>query len=107
MIEPINGGYYPLWSQFVTNKDRWIGKRLVEEPDGLFSTEPAKTTITDIKIYPNGTDSAMFEVVGEKFSCAADVHYLGISGRQDHPGWIAFSAIFGLDFRIECEKNVE
>jgi hypothetical protein len=94
MIE-INGKVYPLWNQFVEQKDQWIGGILFEYafPCNLI------TTIKDITLVPNGSDSAYFSIIGEAFSCAFDVQYGGITCGDC--GWITFSGYGGHTFRIK------
>ncbi len=72
-MEPINGKRYPLWEQFVDRKDEWIGGTLVDVADGA-----PPTTIIDVTLSPNGSDSAAFDIVGEHYSCGFDVRYGGI-----------------------------
>ena len=64
----INGRVYPMWSQFVEKKSEWIGGTLYDIDMGVKN----KTTITDIELIPNGDDSALFRVKGEKFDCGFD-----------------------------------
>lgn len=74
----INGRYYPLWEQFVLNKERWIGGELVEYSDGPMPMKPVTATITDIRLEENGPESAMFSVDGEPFGCSCDVRHLAV-----------------------------
>lgn len=93
----VNGKEYPMWSQFVEKKEEWIDGGL-QDLDTTFGDIP-ETTITDIQLLPNGKDSAMFEVVGEDYSCAFDVQYGGITAGED--GWITFSGYGGHTWRIK------
>jgi hypothetical protein len=91
----VNGRRYSLWPKFVARKVEWIGGEL-EDVDA-----PGETTrITDIKFEPNGTESAMFTVDGEDWSCACDVRYLCMDPALTGAGWIGFSSPYGLAFRI-------
>ena len=96
----INGKHYHLWQQFVDRKSEFIGKRLQDFGDNDGSAE---TRITDVKLTPNGTDSAYFEVVGEEFGCGFDVHHGGITGGES--GWITFAGYGGHKWRIESEAK--
>lgn len=93
----VNGKEYPMWSQFVERKEEWIGGGL-KDFDRTFGDIP-ETSITDIQLLPNGKDSAMFEVVGEDYSCAFDVQHGGITAGED--GWITFSGYGGHTWRIK------
>ena len=57
------------------------------------------TVIEDIRLDPNGEDSAYFKVVGKEYTCGFDVKYGGIGGTQS-PGWIQFSGYGGHSWRI-------
>lgn len=80
----INGKTYPMWQGFIDKKDGFIGKSL--------SQEGSSTKITDVTLRPNGSDSAMFEVHGEDFSCGFDVSIGGITAET--PGVITFVTQF-------------
>lgn len=56
------------------------------------------TEITDIRLEPNGKDSAMFEVCGKDFSCSFDVGYGGITSGE--PDWITLSG-YQHEWRIK------
>jgi len=90
----VNGRYYPLWSKFVHAKADYIGLKLQDltEPDAV-------TKITDIRLEPNGKDSAMFCVDGEDWGCGSDVHHLGVIPGE--PGWLTFHGYGGHMWRIE------
>lgn len=87
----VNGKFYPLWSQFVHRKSEWLGRRL---QDG-----EAETVITDIRLTPNGDDSAFFSVVGKDFTCGFDVKFGGITDGET--GWLTFSGYNNHMWRIE------
>ncbi len=44
------------------------------------------TKIKEINLKANGADSAWFEIVGEDFTCGADVRVLGIGSPQIEDG---------------------
>lgn len=94
----INGREYPLWSQFVHRKADWIGG-LLEDFGEYSSTPKYRTTITDVKLEPNGKDSAFFEVTGKDFSCSFDVHYGGVMAGE--AGYITFSGFHNHTWRIK------
>lgn len=97
-MEPVNGKEYPMWGQFVDQKDEWIGGRLREQDMG----EENETEITDISLEPNGDDSAVFSVSRKDFSCAGDVGYLGIAGTDEHgEEWIPLSGYGGHTWQIK------
>jgi hypothetical protein len=101
MIE-VNGRQYPLWSQFVEGKSRWIGGTLEDFGDSMdraMGDQPARTEITDITLEPNGKTSAMFSVDGKDFGCGGDVQSLGITVGDE--GWITFSGYGGHMWRIK------
>ena len=98
----VNGREYPLWSQFVEGKEKWIGGTLEDRGDSMdraLGLEGGGTEITDITLEPNGKDSAAFSVDGKDFSCGGDVGYLGITGGEK--GWITFSGYGGHTWRIK------
>lgn len=76
-MEPINGKTYPMWQGLIEKKSELIGGTLVEYDGDIGAT--ASTKIIDIKLSPNG-NSAMIEIVGEKFTASCDVGYCGITG---------------------------
>jgi len=99
MIE-INGKHYPLWSQFVEQKEKWIDG-ILEDLDGC-----PQTKITDIELSPNGKDSAFFSVIGEDYTCGFDVEYGGIDGRGEK-GWLTFNnVVIGHSWRIKSAQQV-
>ena len=107
MIE-INGKVYPMWSQFVENKDKWIGGILDDSGDSIdraigLSENSLQTEITDIELIPNGKDSAFFQVVGKDFTCGFDVSTGGISGGEGKD-WLTFSGYGGHTWRIKAHE---
>jgi hypothetical protein len=100
----VNGKQYPLWSQFVERKDEWIGGLLHDEGDAIdkMLCDPVgPTIITDIKLEPNGADSAYFLVDGEDYSCGFDVRYGGVIGGAKGKDWISFSGYGGHTWHIK------
>ncbi len=98
----INGRFYGLWGQFVENKDQFIGGQLEDTGDSIgraMGAEKIATTITDVRLEPNGTDSAYFSVIGKDFSCGFDVRHGGIGA--DDEGWLTFSGYMGHTWRIK------
>jgi hypothetical protein len=85
-----------MWGQFVEKKAEWIGGELHEID---VHAGEGKTKIIDIRLEPNGDDSAMFVIAGEDFTCCADVKCLGIGGDQQGDG-LNLSTPFGCTFRI-------
>jgi len=94
----INGKTYPLWSQFVESRADWIGGTLQDFGDAHMQGD-SKTTITDIELVENGSESAFFRVCGETFSCGFDVRYGGVVGGEE--GWATFSGYQGHKWRIK------
>jgi len=92
MIE-VNGKVYPMWSQFVEDKEKWIGGILEDLEYG------GSTIITDVELVPNGEASAFLQVNGEEFGCGFDVSCGGI--RAGDKGWITFSGYGGHTWRIK------
>ena len=108
----VNGKEYPMWSQFVENKEKWIGGSLEDFGDSMDRAfgmldderlEEVLTEIVDIELKSNGTDSAMFNVVGKNFTCGFDVEVGGVTAGED--GWITFSGYGGHKWRIKERKN--
>lgn len=99
----VNGKFYPLWGQFVERKKEWIGGKLQDFGDTMDSVlglpEIAETTITDIKLEPNGDDSAFFSVVGADYICGFDVKHGGIAPVADQ-NWLTFSGYGGHKWRV-------
>ena len=100
----VNGKSYPMWSQFVEGKEKWIGGTLEDKGDSMdraigLSDGWSKTKITDITLTPNGKESAAFSVEGEEFGCGGDVQFLGVVGGED--GYITFSGYGGHTWRIK------
>jgi len=108
----VNGKEYPLWSQFVENKEKWIGGTLDDSGDfidraiGLTSENSLQTEITDIELIPNGEDSAFFQVVGKDFTCGFDVGSGGMSGGSggEDGYWVTFSGYGGHEWRIKAHE---
>ncbi len=108
----VNGKEYPLWSQFVDQKAEWIGGKLEDMGDSVdrafgmlkdVSIGDVFTEIVDVRLRPNGKDSAMFEVVGERFTCGFDVKFGGVAAGED--GWITFSGYGGHIWRIKKKTD--
>lgn len=106
----INGKAYPLWSQFVEQKGRWIGG-ILEELDSHDSMDKAlgidkggTTKITDISLSPNDEENAYFEVIGEDFGCGFATDIGGIDSSISEDGWIGFCGYGGHQWRIK-EKD--
>lgn len=99
----VNGKHYPMWSQFIQNKNEWIGGTLEDFGDAmdraLTGEESMQTKIKDITLEPNGPDSAMFSVIGEDFDCGADVKHLGITGGEEP--WLTLSGFMGHTWRFK------
>lgn len=98
----VNGKEYPLWSQFVEQKERWIGGTLEDSGDNTdraVGVPPMSTVITSITLKPNGNESAFFSVNGVTFNCGFDVGYGGITSGES--GWITFSGYAGHRWRIK------
>ena len=103
-MEIINGKQYPLWSQFVENKKKWVGGILEDFGDSVdialgLATGSKKTEIIDITLEPSG-DSAFFLVKGKDFGCGFNVKTGGISGSQEY-GWITFGGYGEHKWRIK------
>jgi hypothetical protein len=100
----VNGKEYPLWSQFVEQKERWIGGILKDSGDSIDNAlgySGDQTEIVDIKLEPNGDDSAFFTVEGKDFECGFDVQHGGISGKQNDKNAITFSGYMGHTWSIQ------
>lgn len=100
----VNGKQYPLWSQFVEQKEKWISGTLSDSGDSFDNAlgySGSKTEIVDITLEPNGEDSAYFRVIGKDFDCGFDVRYGGISGSQENKKGITFSGYIGHTWSIE------
>lgn len=95
MSKIINGKYYPLWSQFVEKKNKFIGGILEDLDMGMSQ----KTEITDITLEANGEDSAFFSVEGKDFGCGFDVSVGGITAGEK--GRLTFSGYGGHTWRIK------
>ena len=100
----VNGREYPMWGQFVENKENFIGREVQNIDMGM----TASMIVTDIRLEPNGDDSAMFviegkDVDGEIGTWFSDVHYIGIGAGED--GWITFSTMYLGEFRIKNKEE--
>lgn len=93
----INGKVYPMWSQFIEKKDQWIGGILHDH-------ECESTKIKDIRLEPNGTESAVFIIEGEDYTCSFDVKHGGVGSPQIYSKGLGFSTSFGISFDI-CKKE--
>lgn len=91
----VDGKVYSMWESIVERKQQFIGKTLKEYDDR--TDQVFQTTVVDITLTPNGTDSVYFKVVGKDGSCGFDVEYGGIS---EHNGVIGFQSTFGNRFCI-------
>lgn len=104
----INGKRYPLWEQFVHQKEKWIGGTLTDRGDSMdraiFGVDSMTTTITDIKLEPNGKESAIFSVCGEDFTCGFDVQHGGAIPSNDDG--LVFSG-YGGHIKINLPKKSE
>jgi hypothetical protein len=100
----IDGTSYPMWSQFVEKKDKWIGG-ILEELSGQIGSE-ASTEITDIGLHknPGSGDTVYFTVYGKKFDESFAVTLGGLS-KGENDDWIYFSTTFGIDFRIKPKRK--
>lgn len=98
----VNGKEYPLWSQFVEQKSDWVGGVLEDLDMGL----SLKTTICDIKLEPNGKDSAFFSVVGDDFTCGFDVRHGGLKGTSGGGG-IDFFGYGGHHWRVKKKRHTK
>jgi len=101
----INGKEYPLLSQFVEGKNKWIGGVLEDYGDDIDKYSgrcPIKTEITDIVLRPNG-DGAFFEVHGKDFICGFSTALGGVTTGED--GWITFSGYGGHKWRIQGKEG--
>lgn len=93
----VNGKVYPMWGQFVMQKEDWIGGDLVEHDSILY--RDIDTKIKDIALEPNG-ESAMFCVIGEDFTFKTDVKYLGIGGTPSIEGGLRLCGPAGMEATI-------
>ena len=104
----VNGKEYPMWSQFVEGKARFIGGRLIDHGDDFPGSDfpesngIGKTVITDVTLTANGEDSAYLTFHGENFGCSGDVKHLGISGEQSEG--ITFRGYGGHRFEVIAKK---
>ncbi len=92
----VNGKTYPLWNQFVDEKEEWIGGRL-ESWEG---SEFFEGIITDITLKPNGDESAYFRVEVGDLACGFDVRYGGILGSGPSEKGLNFLGPLGHQWAI-------
>lgn len=103
----VNGKDYQMWGALVEQKGAFIGGTLEETQDSyprLGGNDRAATEITDIRLEPNGSDSAYFSVDGKDFGCGGDVHHLGITAGEE--GWLTFAGYGGHTWRIKKPEAV-
>jgi hypothetical protein len=104
-MKEINGRTYPLWEQFVERQSEWVGGTLQDFGDsmdkaiGLSDSNGMSTTILGIELFPNGKDSAFFNVIGKQFDCGFDTESGGIGIGEE--GWITFHGYGGHSWRIK------
>lgn len=101
-MEPINGKFYPMWSQFVDKKENFIGREMIETDNLMGAKQP--TLITDVTLEPNGIDSAMISFHGQHYSFGVDVKHLGIGAKDTYPGYLNLTTFFGCDLYIGEKK---
>jgi hypothetical protein len=102
-LTEINGKVYPMWQQFVDKKSEWVGGSLINVDKIMGSAE---TVITDVRLVPNGKESAMIEFVGEDFTCSCDVRYCGIGGPpSSHTKHLCVDTQWGDSFLISKAEN--
>lgn len=102
----VNGKEYKMWGQFIAEKEKWIGGQMHEISDSFpraHNGNIPSTTIMDMRLRPNGDDSAYFEVIGKSYSCGSDVRYLGIVSGDE--GWITFSGYGKHTWRIQEKQQ--
>lgn len=98
MLE-VNGKTYPMWSQFVEKKEKWVGGEMFSVDNMLGPAPP--TRIIDVDLIPNGDDSAMICFRGEDYDCTSDVQYCGIgTPHPEYPDHLAIHCFFGMEFYI-------
>ena len=95
----VNGREYPMWGQFVENKENFIGQEVQNIDMGMTSS----MIVTDIRLEPNGEDSAKFVIEGDTNTWFSDIHYIGIGAGEE--GWITFSTTYVGDFRIKNKEQ--
>lgn len=97
----VNGRVYPVWQQlFLDRKEQWIGKKMKEYDRDV--AQRAYGTIKDIRLEPNGDDSAMLHIdSNEGWGWACDVHYFGVSGSQSTDKYLALAGQFGSTIYLE------
>jgi len=102
----INGKIYPLWEQFVINKNEWIGGILRDYGGGCMGSDYYEGIITNIILDPNGEEDAFFSVESNDFGCGFSVKVGGFVGKPDGlNGDIFFSGYCGHTWSIEKKKK--
>lgn len=104
----INGKIYPLWNQFVEQKNKFIGGILQDFGDSMdqyMGCEMAETEIINIILRENGRIDAWFEITGKDFNCGFSTEVGGITGGED--GWLTFSGYGDHSFRIKQPQKIE
>ncbi len=101
----INGKEYPLWSQFVEGKEKWIGGILEDLDDDpiIIKHGDAKTEIIYIQLVANGKEGAFFEVCGKDFNCGFACEIGGVIPGDD--GWTTFMGYQGHTWRIKKRET--
>jgi len=106
-VRYVNGKFYPLWEQFVGQSDDWAGGTLTDFGDSFdkrVGLECLQTTIKYIELVPNGQESAMFNIVGEDFTCGFDVKHGGVSPYGVGMG-MTFRGYGGHEFHIQKKEK--
>ena len=86
---------YPLLNKFVEQKEKFIGKKMIDQGMGM----TIETIITDIVLKQNGDDSVWFEFEGQDFSCGFDVKFGSFCSEND--GYTEFNRTYSGSFYIE------
>jgi hypothetical protein len=101
----INGKYYPMWQQFVDKKAQWVGGKIFNIDMGM----TAEAKLTDIRLKPNGDDSAMivFDCIyeGKPDAWSIDVSVAGIGANNTGIEGLCISGMYVGDFILQ--KKVE
>lgn len=96
----INGKTYKIWGGLVDNKKRFIGGIVRERDKQCGETEGM---IQDIRLEPNGKESAMFVIdIGKGMYFSMDVHYTGIRSIN---GNLEISTHFGTSYELIPAKE--
>jgi hypothetical protein len=85
----VNGKTYPMWGQWVEKKESFVGATIEDlESPGI------ESTITDVRLLPSGTNSAMLSFsTAAGWSACCDVGYLAMSSPET--GVVDLIASFG------------